>query len=53
MRSNQSESNNRDAALFLSVAFNPRLRILLALLGRDDVQRELVKVGALRRVGGA
>jgi hypothetical protein len=41
-----------DAVAFASEVFQPELRVFLATLGRDDVQREPVAIGALRVVGG-
>jgi hypothetical protein len=41
----------RAAAALLAGIYQPGLRVLLATLGRDDVQRELAKTGALRVLG--
>lgn len=48
-----SDREIRDAAEFAAAVYQPGLRVLLATLGRDDVQRELVKVGALRAIESA
>jgi hypothetical protein len=48
-----AETRVREAAEFAAAVYQPSLRVLLATLGRDDVLRVLVAIGALRVLGGA
>jgi hypothetical protein len=47
-----SDREVREAAFFAGEVYQPTLLTLLSTLGRDDVQRRLIELGALTRTGG-
>jgi hypothetical protein len=49
---NSTDQETRDAIAFAAEVYQPGLRVLLDTLGRDDVQERLMRLGALRTIGG-